>query len=140
MDALMNCYDYLIILNDSMGFTLHQHGHTHGGGGGHSHFSESPSSSSIAGDDSQHILENEATNSDKNGIIDNDVKGYGSVNGTVADNLESSELGEGHGHNHSEGSHGDNINVKAAFIHVVGDLIQSIGVLIAAIIIFVKVR
>jgi Co/Zn/Cd efflux system component len=38
-----------------------------------------------------------------------------------------------HGHSHH------NINVRAAFIHVVGDLIQSIGVLIAAIIIFFKV-
>ncbi|KAK0412168.1 hypothetical protein QR680_006070 [Steinernema hermaphroditum] len=36
---------------------------------------------------------------------------------------------EGHGHSHS------NINVRAAFIHVIGDLVQSIGVLIAALII-----
>lgn len=33
----------------------------------------------------------------------------------------------------------ENINIKAAFIHVVGDLIQSIGVLIAAFIIYFKV-
>lgn len=38
-----------------------------------------------------------------------------------------------HAHSHSESS--DNINVRAAFIHVIGDLIQSIGVLIAAYII-----
>ena len=37
----------------------------------------------------------------------------------------------GHGHSHNN----TNINVRAAFIHVVGDLIQSIGVLIAAYII-----
>lgn len=35
-------------------------------------------------------------------------------------------------------THKENINVKAAFIHVVGDLIQSIGVLIAAFIIYFK--
>ena len=35
---------------------------------------------------------------------------------------------------------GDNINVRAAFIHVLGDLVQSIGVLIAAYIIYYKVR
>jgi len=34
----------------------------------------------------------------------------------------------------------DNINVKAAFIHVIGDLLQSLGVLTAAYIIFYKVR
>ncbi|XP_064597629.1 proton-coupled zinc antiporter SLC30A2-like [Liolophura sinensis] len=74
----------------------------------------------------------------------------------------------GHGHSHSSGehshssgehSHGDshsvencieesgatpkvkhktNVNVRAAFIHVLGDLIQSVGVLIASFIIFYK--
>lgn len=68
----------------------------------------------------------------------------------------------GHGHSHSSGehSHGDshsvenaidssdstskvkhknNVNVRAAFIHVLGDLLQSVGVLIASFIIFYKV-
>ncbi|KAK5972516.1 Zinc transporter 2 [Trichostrongylus colubriformis] len=38
------------------------------------------------------------------------------------------------------GKHADspNINVRAAFIHVLGDLVQSVGVLIAALIIFFK--
>ena len=40
----------------------------------------------------------------------------------------------------SAGSEGNvNINVRAAFIHVLGDLIQSIGVCIAAIIIYMRV-
>lgn len=33
-----------------------------------------------------------------------------------------------------------NINVRAAFIHVLGDLCQSVGVLVAAIIIYFKVK
>uniref|UniRef100_A0AC34FEL6 Uncharacterized protein n=1 Tax=Panagrolaimus sp. ES5 TaxID=591445 RepID=A0AC34FEL6_9BILA len=43
----------------------------------------------------------------------------------------------GHAHSHADGGSGDehNINVRAAFIHVLGDLIQSIGVLIAALLI-----
>lgn len=53
-----------------------------------------------------------------------------------------------HGHNHeelghsSESSndsthrHSENLNVRAAFIHVIGDFIQSLGVLIAATIIY----
>ena len=40
---------------------------------------------------------------------------------------------EGHGHHRKK--HKKNINVRAAFIHVIGDLIQSIGVLVAAFII-----
>lgn len=49
----------------------------------------------------------------------------------------------GHGHTHGGASHGHahdgkNVNVRAALIHVIGDLVQSIGVLIAAVIIKVK--
>jgi len=78
----------------------------------------------------------------------------------------SHDSGESHGHSHGDAdnhghSHGDadnhghshndetelidntddstNINLRAAAIHVIGDFIQSIGVLIAAIIIYFKV-
>lgn len=49
--------------------------------------------------------------------------------------------GHGHGeggHGHGEGghSHSENINVRAAFIHVVGDVLQSIGVFCAALVIY----
>ncbi|XP_051511791.1 zinc transporter 2-like [Myxocyprinus asiaticus] len=44
----------------------------------------------------------------------------------------------GHGHSHSLlGSHG-NTSVRAAFIHVLGDLLQSFGVMVAAIIIYFR--
>lgn len=46
-----------------------------------------------------------------------------------------------HGHSHGGGtshghSHEENINVRAAFIHVIGDVLQSVGVFIAALLIF----
>lgn len=48
--------------------------------------------------------------------------------------------GHGNGHNHGHGNghnHGHgNASVKAAFVHVVGDLVQSIGVVVAAAIIY----
>jgi len=55
-----------------------------------------------------------------------------------------------HQHSHSHGSLGShshegsgssnsNINVRAAYIHVLGDIIQSLGVLIAAVIVYIKV-
>jgi solute carrier family 30 (zinc transporter), member 2 len=45
--------------------------------------------------------------------------------------------GGGHGHSHGGGgSHETNLNVRAAFIHVLGDLIQSVGVMMAAAIIW----
>uniref|UniRef100_A0AAY4BPI0 Probable proton-coupled zinc antiporter SLC30A3 n=1 Tax=Denticeps clupeoides TaxID=299321 RepID=A0AAY4BPI0_9TELE len=44
----------------------------------------------------------------------------------------------GHGHSHGLlGSHG-NTSVRAAFIHVLGDLLQSVGVMVAAIIIYFR--
>ncbi len=64
--------------------------------------------------------------------------------------------GDGHGHSHGgaqvhshtprsssephqKSSVGRNINVRAAFIHVLGDLVQSVGVFIAALVIFYRV-
>lgn len=56
-----------------------------------------------------------------------------------------------HQHSHSHGgsttphSHGSsgtsstNINVRAAYIHVLGDIIQSLGVLVAAVIVYFRV-
>jgi Co/Zn/Cd efflux system component len=68
-------------------------------------------------------------------------------------------LGHNHSHGGSEGSHDhshrkrtlsatpsvkeqatdENVNVRAAFVHVLGDLLQSLGVFIAALIIKFKV-
>ena len=60
-------------------------------------------------------------------------------------------LHQGHGHSHGGGgghSHlveegaaaeeRTNVNVKAAFIHVIGDFVQSLGVFIAALIIYFR--
>ncbi|XP_053673752.1 proton-coupled zinc antiporter SLC30A2-like [Anopheles nili] len=45
-----------------------------------------------------------------------------------------------HGHSHSSGGHHEeeNINVRAAFIHVLSDFVQSLGVFIAALVIYFK--
>lgn len=47
-----------------------------------------------------------------------------------------------HGHTHGGGSshsHDQNINVRAAFIHVIGDFLQSLGVFVAALVIYFRV-
>lgn len=47
--------------------------------------------------------------------------------------------GHGHVHSHSHGAPSDlNINVKAALVHVVSDFIQSLGVFVAALVIYFK--
>ncbi|NXK75224.1 ZNT2 protein, partial [Amazona guildingii] len=44
----------------------------------------------------------------------------------------------GHQHSHGATSEQPNTSVRAAFVHVLGDLLQSVGVLIASYIIFFK--
>uniref|UniRef100_A0A8D0X5V7 Proton-coupled zinc antiporter SLC30A2 n=1 Tax=Sus scrofa TaxID=9823 RepID=A0A8D0X5V7_PIG len=50
--------------------------------------------------------------------------------------------GHGHGHDHghsdSASQHQENPSVRAAFIHVIGDFLQSLGVLVAAYILYFK--
>ncbi|XP_063041646.1 proton-coupled zinc antiporter SLC30A2-like [Engraulis encrasicolus] len=117
-----------VLANIIMAFTLHQsgHGHSHGGlaSHGHSH-----------GDDKGH-----GHSHDKKG----EEEDHKATNGDP----------QGHGHSHSHGpdhQHEDaedgqrserrpqaNASVRAAFVHVVGDLLQSISVLVSAMIIFFK--
>lgn len=47
--------------------------------------------------------------------------------------------GHTHGGSHSHSENQSNINVRAAFIHVIGDFLQSFGVFVAAIVIYFKV-
>lgn len=47
----------------------------------------------------------------------------------------SDEEHQGHHHHHHHHEEGENLNVRAAIIHVIGDFIQSVGVLLAAIVI-----
>lgn len=54
--------------------------------------------------------------------------------------LHQSGHGHSHGHSHDNSSQQQNPSVRAAFIHVIGDLLQSVGVLVAAYIIYFKVR
>ena len=45
--------------------------------------------------------------------------------------------GGGHGHSHA-GKHGGNINLRGAVIHILGDLVQSVGVAFAGALIWWK--
>lgn len=44
----------------------------------------------------------------------------------------------GHGHSHDTSQQQENPSVRAAFIHVIGDLLQSLGILVAAYILYFK--
>lgn len=71
-------------------------------------------------------------------ILHQSGSSHGHSHGRPSGQLQRDSPSQEHGHHHSRG----NASVKAAFIHVVGDLVQSVGVLLAATIIhfWVSVR
>jgi cation diffusion facilitator family transporter len=114
-----------LIVNVIMGCTLHQHSHSHGGGGGHNHSHDSH------GPKTTH-----------NGHGNGRVPAPKSNGGYVS--TEDVENGNHHHHEESDSSSSSaqvsvekpNLNVRAAFIHVIGDFLQSLGVFLAAIAIY----
>ncbi|XP_033980953.1 zinc transporter 8-like [Trematomus bernacchii] len=99
-----------VLANIVMALVLHQsgHGHSHGGLSSHGH-----------------------GHSHNTGKGDNQVSNHSHNNDNHAD-LEQSTSGNG------RRAQQDNASVRAAFVHVLGDLLQSISVLVSAIIIFFK--
>lgn len=86
----------------------HDHAHDHGTGHGHSH---------AHGQDKA-----------KNKIKDSEVKQ------TLLENEEGHQAEHHHHHEHEQIE--SNINVDAAFLHVLGDMLMSVGVIIAAVVIY----
>ncbi|XP_058805638.1 proton-coupled zinc antiporter SLC30A2-like isoform X3 [Phymastichus coffea] len=97
-----------VAVNLVMGLTLHQHGHGHSHGHSHGHDSHSHDHGHDHGPDKP----------DKSGIDKCNEEGAAKAD--------------------FKHKHDKNINVRAAFIHVLGDFIQSAGVFIAAIVIYFK--
>lgn len=76
--------------------------------------------------------------------------GHGHSHGGLGSHGHSHE--KKNGHSHANGNHYDpedqgtakkaqeNASVRAAFVHVIGDLLQSVSVLVSALIIFFRVR
>ncbi|XP_055732010.1 proton-coupled zinc antiporter SLC30A8-like isoform X3 [Salvelinus fontinalis] len=125
-----------VLANIIMAFTLHQsgHGHSHGGlssGHSHSHGNKDKGNhghSHAVGD--RHGHSNKSNHSHGNGNQENHSHGNGDVEQHGGVDVQRYEL--------SESQPQANASVRAAFVHVVGDLLQSISVLVSAIIIFFK--
>ncbi|XP_036950077.1 zinc transporter 8 [Acanthopagrus latus] len=97
-----------VLANIIMALTLHQSGHGHSHGGLSSH-----------------------------GHGHSHKKGKGKGHNHGHSNNDHADL-EQHGGDHGRRAQQANASVRAAFVHVVGDLLQSISVLVSAIIIFFK--
>lgn len=111
-----------------MGATLHQPGHHHHHShGGSPTYTPTDSGHQSQNEDNSHETDNKHLLDDKQKLME-----YGAISNQNVHDVEKND----HGHSHKKEK---NINVRAAFIHVLGDLVQSLGVLIAAIIIWFKV-
>jgi len=114
------------IVNTVMAIVLHKsgHGHSHGAGGGHGHGGHG------GGDSHGH---SHGGHSHDRGSTHEDEHSHGGLDINI-DNIDRPLI-----ERPSEGGDENmNLNVRAAFIHILGDMIQSIGVMIAAAVIWWK--
>ena len=104
-----------------MGVALHpSHGHSHGGAGhGHGHSHKSAPSTPT--------LPTKTASSTSPAMVEAGTETQPTSQTIVATSPQ------------QRTTHHSNLNVRAAFIHVIGDLLQSIGVFIAALTIYFKV-
>lgn len=105
-----------------MAISLHQHDHGHGQSHSHSH--------SHSSSQRERSMSTTSLLSPDNGYATGDH--YGSMTRTENNHTQVPSS--------QSPKKASNINVRAAFIHVLGDLCQSVGVLVAAIIIYFKVK
>lgn len=144
-----------------MGVQL-QHGHSHGGGAGHSHGGKSKNSKKSSREnnankknretiDCQFVCPTPPTARLEQGIApDAELPSAGlqtfsyqnshslsEVNTEMSAVMAETAVG-GHHHGGLAEKEAQNMNVRAAFIHVLGDMVQSVGVFIAALIVYFK--
>ncbi|XP_059412202.1 proton-coupled zinc antiporter SLC30A8 isoform X1 [Carassius carassius] len=133
-----------VLANIIMAFTLHQsgHGHSHGGlSGGHSHDHGKEKGHS-------HDHGKEKGHSHDHGKEKGHSHDHGKEKGHSHDHGK--ENGDNGNNGHSNANHCEvevngsgkrqqaNASVRAAFVHVIGDLLQSVSVFVSALIIFFK--
>ncbi|VDO03593.1 unnamed protein product [Rodentolepis nana] len=138
-----------------MAATLHQHGHDHGASShGHSHGSHGHSHGffSKLKKKLSHSRDEEYGKDSSEDVTKVICEGGEFQQGLERPYNAEDHSHKHHGHEHHSHKHNhmgeeqspaveqekENINVRAAFIHVIGDLLQSVGVMIAAIVIYFK--
>lgn len=138
-----------------MAATLHQHGHDHGGSSldhshnsnphAHSHSLFSKLKKKItrakffhSGDDK---FSNDPVSDASQAICEGGEFQQGLAKPYTTDGRHGHHLHEHSGQEETSvvEQEKENINVRAAFIHVIGDLLQSVGVMIAAFVIYFRV-
>lgn len=120
---------FFVLHSDACGSSIPHHGHSHGGGGhGHGH--------SHGGDDHEHSHGNNHGHSHGNNHGHSHDDSHNHTDTVINADIV---VGEDQEQAVKAKKRKQNINVRAAMIHVIGDFVQSVGVLCAAILIHFKV-
>uniref|UniRef100_A0A5K3EVD2 Zinc transporter 2 n=1 Tax=Mesocestoides corti TaxID=53468 RepID=A0A5K3EVD2_MESCO len=132
-----------VAVNLIMAATLHQHGHDHGGGSGHSHKVHGHSHGFFS--KLKKKVSSVKLSQSEGDKLSNEAICQG---GEFQQGLQKPYMSDAvHSHSHGDDQHKEvvsvkqekeNINVRAAFIHVIGDLLQSLGVMVAAFVIYFR--
>jgi len=142
----VNIIDALIL---KWGNAPHGHSHGHAGGGGHSHGHGHEHKDKKKKEKKEIEAENGHTHKldDKEAHKHKDKEGHKHKHDDHDEAHSHKEKKEkkkdGHSHGHKEKGdkkkvkHHENVNVRAAFLHVVGDCIQSLGVIAASLVIWI---
>jgi zinc transporter 2 len=105
---------FFVLHANVCGTSVPHHGHSHGGGHGHSH-------------ENNHGHSHEESHDNTDSIINAEPIVADIVTGQDREQILKAKKST------------KNINVRAAIIHVIGDFVQSVGVLCASILIYFKV-
>uniref|UniRef100_A0A0X3PR40 Zinc transporter 2 n=1 Tax=Schistocephalus solidus TaxID=70667 RepID=A0A0X3PR40_SCHSO len=148
-------------VNLIMAFTLHQHGHTHGGSG-HSHSTSSPGHSHGVLSKVKKFFSSKRLDRVRGSSSSTNICEAGEFRNGIKRSYTEERPRDEEVHQHTlktmeeagvsgpgdvfagdaDGNEGpterENINVRAAFIHVIGDFLQSVGVMVAAFVIYFK--
>ena len=119
---------FFTLHSNACGNSLPHHGHSHGGSHGHGH-------SHGHSHDDHHEDSHDDDDDDHHGHSHSEAHG----NGHTAINADPTDV-EIIASRDAEKKSKGNINVRAAMIHVIGDFVQSVGVLCASILIYFKVN
>eukprot|EP00808_Paulinella_micropora_P003506 g67138.t1 len=133
--------------HDGHGHSHGEHGHSHGNG--HSHESDEESHAHGHDHSSEESKAGGHSHSHGAGLLhtkEHKPKGYGSMAGTATgqcgitteEDDEADEESDAPGDTAPALKSNHNINVHAAFLHVLGDAVQSVGVMIAAALIWYR--
>lgn len=132
-------------------FLFHEHGHSHGGGSdhGHSHGLDSDEENSVGAVLPENIVANYDERSSllkkkKSTVYSHEPAKQNDYHATLNDDhVESSDSHEGHSHSHGDHSHSKapqkktkSMNMHGVFLHVLGDALGNIGVILTAIFIW----